>query len=239
MTMRFPAIPPYSVRESSKAKRVTLKILPARGLEVVTPRGFPRTKVQEIVTAHQSWIHKVFTKFSEAGIPSEAAPALPASIDLQAIGKIFAVTYTRRNAEAFRLVPSGHSQLDLIGDLTDQSGCQELLRCWLRHSGRLYLVPWITEISARTGLAFSKIQIRSQKSRWGSCSQKGAISLNSNLLFLPEKLVRYIMVHELCHTIHLNHSQAFWGFVASLEPEYKVLDAAMKMAWKYVPQWAS
>jgi hypothetical protein len=56
-------------------------------------------------------------------------------------------------------------------------------------------------------------------------------------LFLPAELVRYILIHELCHTVHLNHSREFWSLVARFEPRWKSLDAQMNGACKYVPLW--
>jgi predicted metal-dependent hydrolase len=63
------------------------------------------------------------------------------------------------------------------------------------------------------------------------------ISLNYKLLFLPPEVVRYVFVHELCHTIHMNHSTAFWNLVAEKEPDYECLDTELQNVWRYVPAW--
>jgi len=83
------------------------------------------------------------------------------------------------------------------------------------------------------------VLVRSQRSRWGSCSRRRAISLNQKLLFVPPPLVRYVFLHELCHTVHFDHSPAFWAFLAQREPRWKALDEELDMAWRYVPLWAS
>jgi predicted metal-dependent hydrolase len=164
---------------------------------------------------------------------------VPRTIVCSAIGKRFTVDYTKSAGNGLELVQSTYSGLELNGNVNNQRGCLALLRKWLRHQGTLHLVPWIEKISLETGLPFKAIQIRGQKTRWGSCSSKGTISLNCKLLFLPPRLVSYIIVHELCHTVHLNHSPNFWSFLSSLEPTCKTLDAEMKGAGRFVPRWAS
>ena len=70
-------------------------------------------------------------------------------------------------------------------------------------------------------LTIHTITIRDQKSRWGSCSSRGTLSFNYKLVFAPPKVLDYVVVHELCHLKHLNHSKAFWGEVARYLPDYK------------------
>ncbi|NIN12121.1 MAG: DUF45 domain-containing protein [Gemmatimonadales bacterium] len=79
--------------------------------------------------------------------------------------------------------------------------------------------------------------VRAQRTRWGSCSRRSTISLNKKLLFLPAPLVEYVMVHELCHTVHFNHSPEFWDLVRERTPEYQALEAELRTAWRYVPAW--
>ncbi|HXV97711.1 MAG TPA: M48 family metallopeptidase, partial [Anaerolineae bacterium] len=99
------------------------------------------------------------------------------------------------------------------------------------------LVSWLTEMSRIENLPFKRAAIRGQKSRWGSCSSTGTISLNYKLLFLPVSLVRYVLIHELCHTRYLNHSKKFWSLVKQKEPAYKAAQIELRAAWRYVPGW--
>ena len=84
------------------------------------------------------------------------------------------------------------------------------------------------ELSEQTGLAFQRIAIRNQKTRWGSCSSKGTLSYNYKLYFLPEQLRDYIIIHELCHTKHMNHGIRFWSLVEKHCPEYREYEKQLK-----------
>ena len=100
------------------------------------------------------------------------------------------------------------------------------------------LPPWLEQTGTELGLRYHRCTIRGQKTRWGSCSSRKTISLNYKLLFLPPHLVRYLFVHELCHTRHLNHSARFWGLVQEKEPLYESLEADLTDGSRYVPLWA-
>ncbi len=73
-----------------------------------------------------------------------------------------------------------------------------------------------------TGGSYSRITIRDQKTRWGSCSSTGTLSFNYRLMFAPPRVLDYVVIHELCHLTHMNHSREFWNLVASVMPEYKI-----------------
>ena len=71
------------------------------------------------------------------------------------------------------------------------------------------------------GVTYNQIRIRAQKSRWGSCSQRGNLSFNYKIAALPAHIADYIIVHELCHLREMNHSKKFWGLVACAVPHHK------------------
>ncbi|KKQ56688.1 MAG: hypothetical protein US74_C0012G0011 [Parcubacteria group bacterium GW2011_GWA2_38_13] len=76
--------------------------------------------------------------------------------------------------------------------------------------------------------AIGKITIRRQKTRWGSCSRKGNLNFNFNIIHLPQNLLNYLVVHELCHLKELNHSKKFWELVSLQIPDYKILRKELK-----------
>ena len=113
-----------------------------------------------------------------------------------------------------------------------------LLSKWLARRAKSTLQSWLDEVSATTGLRYEKLCVRAQKTRWGSCSHRKHINLNRALMFLPEELVRYLMIHELSHTVHLNHSRAFWSLVARWAPHYQRYEKQLNQYSAQIPLWA-
>ncbi len=231
-------LPPFAVRESSKAKRVILKISARNGLEVVIPLGFSRKNIPQIVREKTDWIERAFRKIQQVEFFAEQPRELPAAIYCEAISQGFTVEYAPVKSHSLELVHVNDSHLRISGDITALADCQYLLKRWLQHQGRVHLIPWLKNLSFETRLSYQQVQIRGQKSRWGSCSSRGTISLNYNLLFLRPSVVRYLILHELCHTVHLNHSKRFYQLLAEFEPDYQKLRAEMKKAWSRLPWWA-
>jgi len=164
---------------------------------------------------------------------------LPVEIPLPAIGQVWRVCYRRTPDRSVRLRELADGVLELTGPVHDEDACRARLRQWLAATARRVLAPWLERISERTGLAYKSLQIRGQRTRWGSCSTQRTISLNYSLLFLERALVRYLLIHELCHTRHMNHGTRFWALVQSVEPQAQTLDGELGDAWRDVPAWAT
>jgi predicted metal-dependent hydrolase len=230
-------LPHFTIRESTKAKRVILKISERHGLEVVIPKGFSQSRLKQIIQEKREWIEQAWQK-TKTGVAGNQQRTLPETIYFAAVQLEFRIEYISVPTAFTELVYPNEGTLRIQGDVTDFQGCLGLLKQWLHHQARRYLIPWLEQISCEIQLPFHKVQIRGQKSRWGSCSSRKAICLNHNLLFLRPELVRYLIIHELCHTVHLNHSAHFYNFLGHLVPDYAMLRAEMKQAQDLVPWWA-
>ena len=98
---------------------------------------------------------------------------------------------------------------------------RDLVERWYRAEAAAHLSDRIEHYAPRLGVRPSKVTIRGQRSRWGSCSAKGAVSLNWRLMLAPGELADYVVVHELCHLRHLNHSPRFWAMVGEVIPDHR------------------
>jgi predicted metal-dependent hydrolase len=123
------------------------------------------------------------------------------------------------------------------GDRHDPATRDALCR-WLKRYAKTVLVPWLAQVAQDCQLSYDRVQIRDQKTRWASCSSYQTIGLNYHLLFLPPTLVRYVLIHELCHTRELNHSPQFWSLVEQYEPNYRQCNESLKRAWRSLPGWS-
>ena len=218
----------YSLRVSPRARYAKLQIKPYGGLEVVIPVRFPKKAVPQLLNKHAKWIEKQLAKqqshINAAVLPSEIYLAINNSCI-----EVFNESHDRQNS------------LNLHDCLVVNKGDYQLsvkqLRQWIRKQAWILLPPLLEQLSRSTGLDYKKISIRSQKTRWGSCSSSGTISLNDQLLFVDRASAEYLMVHELCHRRHMNHSPKFWQLVEFHCPSYREHEAALTRAKAEIPGW--
>lgn len=128
-------------------------------------------------------------------------------------------------------------RLTLTGKISDEKMCVKAIQRWLSGLARSEFGTRLQALSTLTGISFGKLHIRAQRTCWGSRSSSGTISLNLCLLFLEPAQLRYLMIHELCHGRHMNHSKRFWTLVAQFEPDYRRLDKGLNECWRQVPAW--
>ncbi len=223
----------YSLRISPRARFAKLQVKPFGGLEIVIPRRFPRRDVPRLVEQHAGWIRRQLERQARL----RAAVELPRSINLAFDDSITWIEQARPHAgtTADLFAEAGTNSLYLDSD--DFESQLGELRRWIRLRAQDCLPPLLRELSDRTGLVFNRVSIRSQKTRWGSCSARGNISLNDQLLFLPRASVEYLMIHELCHLRHLNHSRAYWRLVAQHCPDYAQHEERLSQPRDWVPDW--
>lgn len=228
------ALAPLSVRESRRARYLTLRLLPPHTLELVVPRGTRATEVSAFVYENRRWIEDARRELAECRPARDEG--LPTEIELRAIGKSWRVAYRHDPRAPVRC--RVHDQvLEVSTRDTSRRGADSALRGWLLDEADYHLAPWLLRESQTVGRRPSNVQVRLQKTRWGSCSNSGTVSINAALLFLEPDVVRYLFIHELCHLIALNHSRKFWAAVARYEPHYEALDRQLTAAWSEIPLW--
>jgi predicted metal-dependent hydrolase len=221
----------YSVRVSTRVKHARLQIKPFGGLEVVIPSCFPKKAVPELVNRHAQWIRVKLQK------QQSAEPTLPDDIQLAFDVSHWPIAYKPQLAtdSANQIVVISGSDADSHADNYAHQIWQ--LRNWVRQKAWRLLPPLLEQLSQQTGLSYKKISIRTQKTRWGSCSSSGTISVNDQLLFLPRDTAAYLMIHELCHTQHMNHSPKFWRLVETHCADFRDHESLLDQARSKIPDW--
>ena len=226
----------YQVRTSQRARRPRLEISPFGQVSVVIPARFPQNRVAAFVSEHRDWLNRTLARIGQHQNANPDRFALkPTHVTLAAMQQSFPVHYETGNSPRLTLRPNEGLRLAI----TQNQDGPRLLQRWLQEMARAHLIPWAQQKSATLELPISSVQIRGQKTRWGSCTSRGVICLNRSLLFLPPELVDYLLVHELCHTRHMNHSKRFWALVHQFEPEFRAKERELSKALRYVPLWAT
>ena len=161
---------------------------------------------------------------------------LPERVLLHSLGEEWPVAY--RVGGGRRVAASERGGLLVVsGGVHDPYACRAALQRWLGRRATESLPGWLDAAAAETGMCFTRTSVRNQRTCWASCSARGTISLNQKLMLIPRHLVRYVLVHELCHTVHLDHSPRFWAHVAAWEPEFNHRRRELRAARAYVPAW--
>jgi predicted metal-dependent hydrolase len=222
----------WSVRQSARARRLSVRVFRNGGVEIVVPPRTPARRVSEFVSEHREWIERQRQRTA----PALHWPLPPELLSLTAIGEQWRCS-TIAGAGRIRLREIAADELQIGGPLDDQDRLRRLLTNWLIERARLRFEAPLRALAAQMAVRPGRLQVRCQRSRWGSCSRRGTISLNACLLFQRPEVLRYLMIHELSHLRHMNHSARFWAEVARHEPDWKALDRELLQSWIRVPTW--
>lgn len=200
------------VRESARARTARIIVGPRRPLEVIVPAGYSDADVDDMLAGKRRWIarklaaaHEIATRPSQLGLRHAGVIWLQG----QALG-VERVPGARSVAriEAGRLMVSGGDPVAAV-------------RRWYRREARRRLEDVARREAERLGLQYDSIGVRDPRTRWGSCSRRGHLSLSWRLVIAPAEVLEYVVVHELCHLREPSHSRAFWRLLEAARPGWQ------------------
>ena len=196
----------YTVRRSQRARRVRVAVDPERGVEVVLPERAPKRAAAEAVRELRPWIERRLEEAERARAVVAArrgtAPYLGRTLTLHP--QPGRTRVHRRGDDLF--VPTGDPRA--------------ALERWYRRMAAKEIAPRLDEAVRALGTGYTTLAIRNQRTRWGSCSSTGAMSFNWRLLLAPEDVLDYVVWHEACHLLVLDHSPRFWSLLERHLPAY-------------------
>jgi predicted metal-dependent hydrolase len=220
---------PFAVRVSPRARRLTARVHVGGRVEIVVPIGVNARTVRDFVQRFTPWIDRKVAAMQCFAAPSDPVPP---EIGFAVTGERFAIEWHRGARRSLE-----HRLNRIIVQAPDERGARALLRGWLKRAAYERLAPRLLRMAKELNFPIQRVSIRCQRTRWGSCSTRGTVSLNCSLVFLESEVVRYLFVHELAHTKHMNHSPSFWRLVEKIEPDYRRLDRELLAGWRTVPGW--
>lgn len=225
---------PYRLVRHPRSRRLKLRVERDGALVVTAPPGSRRAEIDRFVHASRDWVAGVRQDLarSRAGRDPAVFGLRPTRIELPAAGERWRVVYGDGEAEnrAFVLkLPAGEPV----------EATARRLQAWLKQRARRVLTPRIAELARSHGFEYRQLSFRNQRSRWGSCSSRGNLSLNAKLLLCSPGACRYVLIHELVHLEHPNHSPRFWRRVEALCPDYRQQKRELAGASKRLPDWVT
>jgi predicted metal-dependent hydrolase len=233
--------PPHSVKKNRRARHVRLKISQTGQLELVVPIRFNIDKIPGIIERKKSWIQKHLSIIQQHHLTTQPSTHplftdLPTQINLPAIHQQWKIIYELSHS-APQIIERPNHEIVILGNSDAHKTGKHLLNKWLKSQAIKHLIPWLERLSQQLQLPYHRASIRSQTTRWGSCTKRKTITLNCKLLFLPPEVVNHILIHELCHTIHLDHSPRFWKLVEQFDPKWKEYRCLARNGRYSVPAW--
>ena len=196
-------------------KRLTLRVRNNGQIEMVGPHRLSDSEFEQFYRQKRSWAHKVKSRQIQQ---QSLKPQLTASQFLlhnEIIDTLVPATTGLADNPALAALQKTFRQQLASADIEKKPHAY-------RSYARVYLPTRLQLLSEQHQLPFGKTSIRSQRTRWGSCSARKNISLNWRLIQMPAEVCDYVLLHELAHTQHMNHSTEFWGLVERMAPEWRV-----------------
>jgi predicted metal-dependent hydrolase len=204
-----------TIRRSAKASQIRIRVAPNGTLRASMPPYAPLFLLKRLIHSSRGNLRTLI---------SQSLPSISFYDGMQ-IGK----SHTLIVRQANNLSASRHKQQIIIHlpdniELNSPEAIKlirEQMISALRLESKSYLSKRLKFIAEKNNFTYSKVKFSHASSRWGSCSSSGTISLNIALMKLPFELIDYVIIHELAHTVQMNHSEEFWDIVAAIDPLYK------------------
>jgi predicted metal-dependent hydrolase len=196
----------YTLRRSPRARRVRVSVDGDGAVSVTLPKRAAKREADAAVRELAPWIERRRRALERAAAEVARTPGT--------------VPYLGRE---LRLVPQpGRTRVHRRADeLLVPAHDRESLERWYRRAARTEIGPRLDAATARAGSSYTKLTIRNQKTRWGSCSTTGAMSFNWRLLLAPEAVLDYVVEHEVCHLEVMDHSPRFWRLLEQRVPDWR------------------
>jgi predicted metal-dependent hydrolase len=200
----------YTVRRSERARRVRVSVENDGAVRVTLPRRAPARAAAEAVRELRPWIDRRRAALERAATERARTPGT-----LPYLGRELIVrpepgrTRVHRRGDVL-LVPAAGG-----------AAAREAIERWYRRAARAEIAPRLDAAVARAGTAYRGLTIRSQRTRWASCSSTGGMSFNWRLLLAPEAVLDYVVEHEVCHLEVMDHSPRFWALLEARVPDWR------------------
>jgi predicted metal-dependent hydrolase len=195
-----------------RARRLTLRLDAAGNPVVTVPRFTPKWFVNRFLNSQQEWIAKQQARFKET------KPVFVTETTVHLFGKEYMLV-TEETTGSSKVTAKGNSLEVAVHKGRNKT---DVLNTFLKNTASHYIVPRTHQLAKKMKVEFTTITLRAQRTRWGSCSSRGSLNFNWKLVHFSPAIIDSVIIHELAHRKHLNHSKDFWQFVEQFDPEYRL-----------------
>lgn len=199
----------YTHKPHPRSRSIKIRVEESGEIIVSSPKRVSKKRIDQFVTEQHAWIEKALVK-----IKKKKDHIKPNEV------MIFGKKYIQHRINSDQH-PYGVSILEnklLIN--TEKSTYQAIITRFLKNTAHKYLIPRTHQIAQIMSITFKRISLKKQKTRWGSCSTQGNLNFNWMLVQYDPEIIDYVIIHELAHRKHMNHSTSFWNLVGQYDPDY-------------------
>ncbi len=217
--------------KSNKAKRIRISIRPLKGIRLTVPKNVSIKDAEKFLIEKENWIIKNLKKVQKV---EDKKTIFTENTDFKTKNHVLKISksYLLDRQVSININKTQtivkYPQKNNIKEEWIQNSIIKAITETYRMEAKQYLPKRITELAEKHNFKFSKVSVRIAKGRWGSCSGIDNISLNVFLMMLPDELIDYVILHELCHTIEKNHSHRFWKLLEKVSPNSPTLKKEIK-----------
>lgn len=198
----------YKVFRNRRTKNIRLYVNVLGELEVRVPRSLNDESLAGILSEHKNWILKHFAKRKILN-------------GFYYLGKKVKVEQSRDLFLTTHHITFSNNVMKILSPANNDDLLLAIYENWLMTKAEEYIVPRAAELAGKQNYIINRINIRRQKTRWGSCSMKGNLSFNFRIMRFDKDVIDYVIIHEMCHLKEMNHSKKFWKLVEQQLPDYK------------------
>ncbi|WP_049804117.1 M48 family metallopeptidase [Desulfosporosinus acidiphilus] len=212
---------PYEERRSVRYRRITLSILNDR-VRISAPKYVPKKQIKELLRSKEAWIIKHWLEKRQR--ENHRARNLENHEHILFRGHLLELCF---KYHSYRRIHVGQEGQMLVVSLPQEdidSQSEAMIRdsiiAWYKFQARTVFKQKLDTHSRRMQVTYQDFRLKDQKTRWGSCSSRGNLNLNWRIIMAPDQVIDYLIIHELAHLTHLNHSPEFWQRVERFIPEF-------------------
>ncbi len=206
----------------SKRKTIAISFDGDGNLIVKAPTWLATREIEKFVVSKSQWIEDTAKRLEDARKKQMSTRLkLESGAELYYLGERRTLTVLREARSRGRAKQVLDKILVWVPYEADYEYVRQVLEKWYRKEATQILSSKVQEFAERLDVSYCDIRIKDQKSRWGSCSSKGNLNFNWRIIMAPEPVCDYVVIHELCHLIHMDHSPTFWSEVERLCPAHK------------------
>ena len=206
------------IRRTNRRKTATVKI--EQGVvQVVVPKTLSQQAIDDLIANKSNWIRQKL--ILQQSVPVSKPKQFVSGESFTYLGRNYRLKVLPGQVEPVKL-KHGYLHVTVPPDQkSDHRLIRQRLRDWYLHRAIDKLEQKSIKYSEQMGVQPTQIKVKEYKSRWGSCNSRGEISYNWKIIMTPHRIVDYVVIHELCHLIHHNHSPEYWHQVRSIVPDYQ------------------